>query len=124
MAFGADRTVAVNLKATVNQYINPMGQAKGVTVDFGKTLDKTKKSVEGFGKTSATEAGRAHQSFTGAGVGIAAAGAAIGVAVGLAVKSFADFDKEMSNVRAVSGATAGEMSQLTDAALAAGAATK
>ena len=55
---------------------------------------------------------------------MAVAGAAIAAGVGLAVKAFADFDKEMSNVRAVSGATAGEMLQLRDAALQAGAATK
>jgi TP901 family phage tail tape measure protein len=43
-------------------------------------------------------------------------GAAIAVGIGAAVKTAADFEQKMADVKAVSGATAGEMSQLGDLA--------
>lgn len=49
--------------------------------------------------------------------GLAAAGAAVAAGLGFAIKSAADFEKTMSGVKAVSGATAGEMSQLSALAL-------
>ena len=110
MAFGADRSVKVELKASVSDYIGKITAASKATKDFSK---------------SAVDAGAKHkQSFDKVGAGMAITGAAIGAAVGLAVKSFADFDKELSNVRAVSGATAGQMDSLRSAALKAGADTK
>jgi len=110
MAFGADRSVKVELKASVSDYIGKITAASKATKDFGK---------------DAVAAGQKHKaSFDKVGRGMAVTGAAIGVAVGLAVKAFADFDKEMSNVKAVSGATAGQMDNLRAAALKAGADTK
>lgn len=47
-------------------------------------------------------------------------GAATGAAVGLAVKKFADFDAQMSQVQALSHGSADEMRQLADAALTMG----
>ncbi len=54
------------------------------------------------------------------GLGVGALSAAVGVA---AVKAFADFDASMSAVQANTGASAGMMNQLRDAALDAGART-
>ena len=110
MAFGADRSVKVELKAVVSDYLGKITAASKATKDFGK---------------DAVAAGAKHKaSFDKVGNGMAITGAAIAVGVGLAIKSFSDFDKEMSNVRAVSGATAGEMGKLRTAALQAGADTK
>lgn len=50
-------------------------------------------------------------------------GGAVAAGFGLAVKSAMDFDAEMSNVQAVSGATGDEMDLLRQAAIDAGAAT-
>jgi TP901 family phage tail tape measure protein len=55
---------------------------------------------------------------------MAAAGfAGIGLGVGDIVNTFSDFEQAMANVRSVSGATAGEMQQLTQAAKDLGAST-
>jgi TP901 family phage tail tape measure protein len=110
MAFGADRTVKVNLKATVSDYIGKMTAAGKSTADFARKAQ--------------VNAQKNHQAFNQLSTGLGIAGAAIGAAVGLAVKSFADFDKQMSVVRAVSGATAGQMDLLRTAAIQAGQATK
>ena len=50
-------------------------------------------------------------------VGIAAGGAAVAAGIGAAVKVAADFEKQMSAVQAVSGATGEEMAQLSGKAL-------
>jgi TP901 family phage tail tape measure protein len=97
-------------------------------------LDKAAKSTKGFGDAAGKASGDVDKvskstkstsdSAKTLGTGMAVAGAALAAGIGLAVKAFADFDKQMSEVRAVSGATASEMNQLTEAALAAGAATQ
>lgn len=50
-------------------------------------------------------------------IGVAAGGAALAAGLGFAAKSAADFEKQMSGVGAVSGATASEMEQLSSLAL-------
>ena len=54
------------------------------------------------------------------GTQMAAFAVAGGVAIGYAIKQFADFDAQMSQVKTLSGATAGQMDLLRDAALHAG----
>lgn len=107
--FGSDRTVAVTLKATVSDYVSKMGVAKSATADMAKAAEQ--------------HATKNRQSWDAVGKGMVVVGAAIAAGVGVAVKAYADFDKEMSNVRAVSGANAAEMKRLSSAALEAGAAT-
>lgn len=107
--FGSDRTVAVTLKATVSDYVSKMGVAKSATADMAKAAEQ--------------HATKNRQSWDAVGKGMMVVGAAIAAGVGVAVKAYADFDKEMSNVRAVSGANAAEMKRLSSAALEAGAAT-
>lgn len=110
MSFGADRTVKVNLKASVSDYIGKMTAASKATRDF--SVDAVK------------HAEKHRQSWDKVGKGMALTGAAIGLAVIGAVKAFADFDAQMSQVRAVSNASAGDMDKLTAAARAAGKGTK
>jgi TP901 family phage tail tape measure protein len=110
MAFGADRSVKVNLKANISDYVGKMTAASKATKDFGQAA------------VSHAEKNRA--AWDKVGKGMVVAGAAIGVAVVGAVKAFADFDAQMSQVRAVSGASAADMAKLTQAARDAGAGTK
>jgi len=105
-----DRTVKAILKADVSSLVNGMRQAEKATTDFAKKSSKSatdnKADWQLLGRTAMV------------------AGGLLAVGVGLAVKSFADFDQKMSGVKAVSGATAGEMDKLSKAAIKAGQDTK
>lgn len=105
----ADRSVRVRLQADVSSFVGQMNAARRSVSDFA-----------GDATRSAQENADAWESV---GTGMLVAGGAIGAGVGLAIKSFADFDKQMSNVQAVSGASAGQMEKLSAAALQAGADT-
>ena len=98
------RTVGVRLQAEVSGYINSIRTAGGATKDFVGGLDKAAKA----GKLDAVadQAGRM--------------GLVLGGAFALAVGAAAKFDKQMSEVGAVSGATSGQLEQLRQAALDAG----
>lgn len=101
-----DRTVTARFQADVAgaiANITRLGKAIGDSAKAGTEF--AAKNKESF-DTVATSA---------AGIGITS-----GVALGAAVKSFADFDKAMSQVRAATGETAGNMELLRTAALAAG----
>ncbi len=110
MAFGTDRTVSVTLKASVASYVAGVKQAKSATTDFAKS--------------TVAQANQHKAAWDKVGKGMILTGAAIAVGIGAAVKSYADFSKEMSNVQAVTGASSGEMKQLTAAVLEAGQRTK
>lgn len=101
------RTVGVRLAAEVSGYVNSMRQAGKSTRDFVGELDQSARA--GQLDAVADQAGRM-------GLGMVAA---FGVAVGAAAK----FDKQMSEVAAVSNATGAELEQLRSAALEAGKAT-
>lgn len=105
-----------------------MAQAGTVWVDVRGDTSKFIKDVG----TAAQTAGRSVSGALGAGaktvlsdLGTAAGVSAIGIAAigGAAVKASTEFNKSMSGVSAVAGATAAEMSQLREAALQAGADT-
>lgn len=78
-------------------------------------------------KDSATAAGKdfgEHQkSADKVGTSLGAIGATAAIGLGLAVKKFADFDKQMSAVQAATHETAGNMNLLREAAIKAGADT-
>ncbi|WIE54231.1 phage tail tape measure protein [Curtobacterium sp. MCBD17_003] len=101
----ANRTTKVSLVAEVNGYISGMQAAAQKTRELGSETEKLaqkREAIDSLGKGFLT-------------VGtVAAAG------VGLAVKTFADFDAQMSQVQTLSHATAGEMKELTQAALTMG----
>lgn len=105
----ADRSVVVRLKASVTDFQAGMASAGRSTAELQRKL------AEGDAKQKISQ-----QQVTRGMMLVGVAGVA---AAGVAVKAFAGFDKEMSNVKAVSGATAGEMDRLREAALKAGADT-
>lgn len=126
-----ERTVTARFRADVNQAIRNVDQLSskitglvGATKELG-TSGKT--SFRGFDDNlskSATAAQKFAKNQTQAtsqvSSGLLALGATAGVGIGLAVKKFAEFDKEMSNVKAATGETAGNMDLLREAALKAG----
>lgn len=69
-------------------------------------------------------ASRTSDNMEKAGLALAGAGGAIVAGFGLAIKSAAEFEKQLSAVRAVSGASSAEMDQLRTKALQLGAETK
>lgn len=81
--------------------------------DTGNEAEKLDKSLEKL-------AAKHKRAMQDVGVGAIALGAGIAAAVGVAVKSFADFDKQMSSVRAATQASSGDMDLLRAAALKAG----
>jgi TP901 family phage tail tape measure protein len=104
-----DRTVVVRLRAVTSDFTSAMNRAGQSTTKVAQGLGSgMREGAKGLQevKTEATIAGAAL-----VGIGVAAVAAA------------ASFDKEMSGVAAVSGATADEMDRLRQAALDAGAAT-
>lgn len=102
----ADRTVSVNLIAKVQGYVAGVGSAVRATKQFAGEVDALgRKSPGRFNDISNAAAG---------------VGVALLAVAGYAVKAAADFDKQMSAVQSVAGATANQMGQLRAAALQAG----
>ena len=119
----ADRRVKVVFSAEVQGFKSAMEEA-------AKATQKTKKASEDAGKAADTNLGKVVQSATKnseawerSGLAVAGAGAVMSAGVGLAVKSFADFDKQMSSVDAATHESAANMTLLREAAVKAGADT-
>ena len=102
----ADRTVSVRLQAVVTDYMAKMSAASKATAGLAHEVDIAK--------------GKAAQGFHTIGVAGVAMGTVVAGGFAVAIKSAADFDAKMALVRTLSHATAGEMSQLRDAALTVG----
>jgi TP901 family phage tail tape measure protein len=120
----ADRSLVVRLRAEIAGFKQAMKDAakavRGVSDATGDAEQQTSTLTDRM-RHSAEEH---QQAWEKVGKTMLITGGVIGAGVGLAVKSFADFDKEMSQVRAVSGASSSEMEKLSAAALQAGADTK
>lgn len=101
-----DRTVTAKFQADV------AGAIANIARLTKSIVDSARAGTDFAAKNKASFDSVAHAA---AGIGITSA-----VALGAAVKAFADFDKEMSNVRAATGETAGNMELLRAAALKAG----
>lgn len=99
-----------------------LGTIRGsIKIDYdGAGVARANKDLNGLGKTGKTSAA----SFNQAGTIMLAAGAAIAGGFALAVNSAANFEKGLSNIRAVSGATAAQMELIRKKALQLGADTK
>lgn len=110
MAFGAERSILVKLRADVSDYTAKFTAAGVKARDFAGDVDK-----------SATKQKR---NWDEIGTSVGVAGLAIGAAAAVAVKAFADFDKSMSRAAAGTDATVTEMNALREAALQAGADTQ
>lgn len=103
------RTIGVRLRLLVDDYKREARDASNATDELSGKINKAgQKSQADLDKISLAAAG---------------AGAALLAAAGVAVFAAAKFDKQMSEVRAVTGAAADEQERLRQAALDAGAAT-
>jgi TP901 family phage tail tape measure protein len=102
----ADRTVKVRLEA--------------IDANFTSTMRKASNETKTFAKNGSEAVGKNKADWDKLGNAALVGGAAIGVAVLGAAKAYAGFEKAMSNVAAVSGATAGELDALSEAAINAG----
>jgi hypothetical protein len=91
--------VAVKITANINE--------------FKANLQEAHNKLEGFGKNIKTTSDHFATVWKVAGV----AGAAVAAGLGYAVKTAADFDSQMSKVKALSGATQDEFNALRDAAI-------
>lgn len=119
----AERRVKVLFEAEIQGFKRAMKEASDAT-------QNAKKATEEAGKTADTMMGRMVQSATknkeewqAVGTTIAGVGAATVAGVGLAVKTYADFDKAMSGVQAATHESTQNMELLREAAIAAGADT-
>lgn len=105
----ADRTVRVTLLAEVQRYREGLRQAARSTAEFGREVttntDKSNHALEQLGR------------------GAFVAGGILAAGFGLAVNATMGFDRQMSELGAVAGATSDELGDLRQAALDAGAAT-
>lgn len=107
------RTVSVAITANTSGFTAGMGKvsssaksaASSVSAAFGKGLD-------GIGKNK--------RNLDTLSNGLGKVGIVAGLGVGLAVKSFADFDKAMSSVAATGSDARGSLEQLREAAIKAG----
>lgn len=96
---GDTRSIVVRLSASVGGYVAGMRQAAAATASFATTSTA---AVESHGGSLDKMA-----------KGAAIAGGVLAIGVGAAVKTFADFDKAMSGVRANVEATPAEFDALT-----------
>lgn len=102
----AERTVRAKFVIDVNGAVASVGKLATKIGDATKAgTDFAAKNKGSFDTVAQSEA---------------AIGATAAVGLGLAIKKFADFDKQMSAVRAATGETAGNMNLLREAALQAG----
>lgn len=99
-----------------------LGTARGkISIDFdGRGVDQGEK---GLGRLR-DKAGSTRGAFDTAAKGMGVAGLAIGAGIGLAVKSAADFESQLSDLKAVSGATGDQMDLVSKKALQLGKDTK
>lgn len=123
----ADRSVVVTLRAAVGQYMAGMEAAAASTRAAMGTMQgavgPVRKNMMGFGeetKNAAKQSGLLSPAM----MRNATAVGALGFGLKAAVDQWADFDVAMSAVRADTHETAGNMKELSDAALKAGADTK
>ena len=119
----ASRNVSVRFSAEIQGFKAAMAEAAAST-------RKTKQATEEAGKAADTHLGKMVQSATQnrdaweqTGAVVGGFGIAAVAGVGMAVKSFATFDKAMSSVKAATHETAGNMDLLRQAAIDAGADT-
>ena len=105
----AERTVRakflIDVSGAVANVNKLASSVKKAASDAGKDFDTHKQGIDNFSTSLAT------------------IGATAAVGVCLAVKKFADFDKQMSSVQAATHETAGNMNLLREAAIQAGAET-
>lgn len=119
MAFNA-QTIALALRLETGQFTAGLGMAGARVRAFAGDV---KKAGSDTGAAFSEAAQRSDKGFKTMSTGALVAGGAIVAGFGLAVMAATNFDKQMSEVGAVAGATSGELGELRQAALDAGQAT-
>src|SRR5690625_2723743 len=87
--------------------------------DFSRKMAESNKALSNFGKANA----ETFDAFKKTGAAVTGAGVALAGGLGFAVKTAANFEEAMSNVKAISGATGDEFNSLRDKAMEMGAKT-
>lgn len=105
----SDRTVAVTLTAKVGGFVDGLTKARGSVDDLAKAGTKVNDTGTAVGNL---------------GTKAALLGGAVALGVGVAIKSFADFDKQMSAAGAATQSTGLDLDALRKAAIDAGNATQ
>lgn len=119
----AERSVVVRIRAEIGEFRKQMQEASKVTEQVGKTATETASKSTGALGQMVQSATRHEEAWSKSGGALLGFGAAVSVGVGLAIKSYMEFDKAMSEVKAATHASAGDMEQLREAAIRAGADT-
>ncbi|WP_248760220.1 phage tail tape measure protein [Pseudarthrobacter sp. SSS035] len=119
----AERSVVVRIRAELGDFRKNMQEASKVTQEVGKTATETAaKSSTALGQM-VQSAQRHEEAWSKSGGALLGFGAAVAIGVGMAIKSYAEFDKAMSEVKAATHASAGDLELLRGAAINAGADT-
>lgn len=105
-----DRVLRAVLKADVSSFVGSMRVASKATHDLADDASKS--------------AGKHKAAWESTGKGMMATGAVLAAGVGLAVKSFADFDAAMSQVKVGTNTSGAALKSLREAAIDAGAKTQ
>lgn len=119
----SERSVVVRIRAEIADFRKQMQEASKVTEEVGKKAQETSaKSSTALGQM-VQSANNHSEAWTKSGATLLGFGTAVSVGVGLAIKSYMEFDKAMSEVKAATHASASDMGLLREAAINAGADT-
>lgn len=119
----AERSVVVRIRAEIGDFRRQMAEATRATQQLGQQTQTTSQQASTSLGRMVQSANQHSQAWESAGGTLLKFGAAVAVGVGLAIKSYADFDKAMSEVKAATHASASDMDALREAAIRAGADT-
>jgi len=119
----AERSVVVRIRAEIGDFRRQMAEATRATEELGRSTENTSRQASTSLGRMVQSAHRNRDAWETAGSGMLKFGAVVGVGVGLAIKAYAEFDKQMSKVRAATHAGATDMNLLREAAIKAGADT-
>lgn len=119
----AERSVVVRIRAEIGDFRKQMQSASKAASEVGKSSQETaSKSTVAMGQM-AQAASKHKEAWDQSGKALLGFGAAVSVGIGLAIKSYMEFDKAMSEVKAATHASAADMGLLREAAIKAGSDT-
>ncbi|QHK19396.1 phage tail tape measure protein [Pseudarthrobacter psychrotolerans] len=119
----SDKFLTVRIRAEIADFRAQMAEVSKLTRDAGKAAEETStRASTGLGQM-VQSANKHKDAWDQTGKALLGFGAAVSVGVGLAIKSYMEFDKAMSEVKAATHASAGDMELLRGAAIKAGADT-
>lgn len=119
----AERSVVVRIRAEIGDFRKQMQEASKAASEVGKSSqDSSAKATTALGGL-VQSAHKNKEAWETSGRSLLGFGTAVSVGVGLAIKTFAEFDSQMSKVKAATHAGASDMNALREAAIKAGADT-